>query len=481
MDTLNLLLPMLLAPLVVPPGPHCTLLATPANDVRAVAVAPDGSLVAAATSDRQVRVWELPARKQWVACKLAAPVSEIAFAPDGRRLATLSSGLELWDVRQSERLRTLRDISAFQMAYAADGTLAVAGHRLRLLAAETLNVGPAAAEQAGWLNTCVAFSRDGALVAAGDTAGNLWVWDAATGALRLRRKGHDNRLTGVGFIDGGRTILSGGSDGRLKFWDLKSGREVGVLFPHASAGLGRGIGALACAPDGRTIATGGADDGRIRLWEAATARLRATLTLPGANITSLSIALGGSTLAAGGKRNGAGLVAAWQLYAPGSNLTTPSPTLWNELGGDSPAAYRAILSVAAHPHEAVALLRQQLHPVKLDATVRKQCDALIGRLDHERFDERDAAQRKLEAMSPWVEPYLKQAVANARTLELQRRLQSLIAKVGQSTLPLLRAIEALEHATGPEARQLLRQLADGEPTARITHEARQALDRAEKH
>jgi hypothetical protein len=481
MDTLSLIVPILLAPVAGgPPTPKCALAVAAPAEVRAVAVAADGAAIAAASADRMVRLWDVPACTERVAFKLSAPVSEIAFTPDRGRLATLASGLELWDAHNGKRVQALPDVSAFQMAFAANGTLAVAGHRLGLRDAETLRAGPVAAEQSGWLNTCVAFSGNGTLVAAGDTAGNFWVWDAATCTQRLRRKGHDNRVTGVGFIDDGRTVISGGSDGRMKFWDLKTGRELGVIFPHRSAGLGRGIGSLVCTPDGRMIITGGADEPVIRLWEAATGQLRATLPTKGTSVASLSIALDGSTIAAGGKGSSGGAVTAWQLYTSGSTLTSGvPPTLWQDLSADSPRAFHAILRVSAHPHQAVALLRERLHPVKLDAAVRKECDVLIGRLDHDRFEVREQAQNKLEAMTPWVEAYLKQAMAGAKTLELQRRLQSVLGKVRQSTLPLVRAVEALEHAQGSEARQLLQELADGEPNARITRDARQALQRLE--
>ncbi len=466
---MHLLIPILLAPLCAPLTPQATLAALPPAEVRTVTVAPDGSAVAAAASDRMIRLWDVPAGKERLAFKLAAPVSEIAFAPDGRRLATLAGGLELWDADHGKPLKALPDVSAFQLAFAPGGMLAVAGHRVGFREAATLKARPDVTEQAGWLNTCVAFSGDGALAVTGDIAGNIWVWDVATGTLRLRRKGHDNRVTGAGFIDDGRTVVSGGSDGRMKFWDLKTGREVGLIFPHGSSGLGRGIGALVCSRDGRTIVTGGADDGLVRLFEAATGQLRATLALPrtgalhapadrayqfyslyglavpGTGVTSLSIALDGSTLAAGGKRNGGGVVAAWRLYAPTTPVTrTLRPTLWQDLAGDSVAAYQAILAVAAQPRAGVARLNQRLHPVKLNATVRKECDALIALLESDRFDVRDQANHKLEAMSPWVEPYLRESIATAKTLELKRRLQGLITKVGSSTLPLLRAVEVLE-------------------------------------
>jgi hypothetical protein len=474
MDLMLWLIPLLLGS----PLPQSVLAARTPNDVRGVTIAPDASVVAAAMADRAVRQWAVTTGHELPAIKLTAPVSEVAFAADGRRLATLSSNLELWDAPSGKRLRALPDVTASQLAFAADGRLAVAGHRLGLLEAGTLRRGPEFAEQAGWLNTCVAYSGDGKLVAAGDTAGNVWVWETAKGTQRLRRKGHTNRVNGVGFIDNGRTLVSGGSDGRMKFWDLATGREIGTLFPHDTAGLGRGIGALACSPDGKTIVTGGADDGRVKLWEAASGQLRATLPLPGTGVTSVAIALGGSTIVAGGRRPDGGVVASWQLYATGTGVALPvRPSLWHDLAGDAPAAYHAILILAAHPRDAVALLKQRLRPVTLNPAVRKECDGLIAALDSDTFDVRDQANAKLEAMSPWIEAYLRQALPRAKTLEIQHRLQALLARVGPSTLPLMRAIEVLEHAPGPEARKLLRQLADGEPQARITTEARHALDR----
>jgi hypothetical protein len=480
MDTFGWLIP-LIALLQSPPTPHCALAASVPTNVRAVAITPDAHALAAVAADRVVRVWEVRSRRERLSFTLASPVSEIAFSPDGHRLATICNRLELWDADSGKPAQALPEVSANQLAFAPSGSLAVAGHRLTLLCPGTLAPGREFAEQAGWLNTCVAFSSDEKLVAAGDQTGNVWVWEVATRTIRLRRKGHANRVSGIGFIDAGRTVVSGGADGAMKFWDLTTGREVGAVFPHAVSGINHGIGALACSPDGRTIATG-ADDGQVKLWEAATGQHRATLTLGSrgqvTKVTSLSMALGGQALAAGGSRGGAGEAALWALYTPAPMLPVRMrPTLWQDLSGDGATAYRAILTVAAHPREAVALLRQRLHPVTLTPGVRKDCDRLLAALDNENFEVREDAHRRLEAMSPWIERYLRKALTGTRSLELHRRLEALIGKIGPSTLPLLRAIEALEHTAAPESRQLLRQLADGEPDARITREAGLALER----
>ena len=481
MDMIPFLIVSLLAPLAGPPRTQQVLnVPLKGNIVRSVAVAPDGKNVAVAAADRTVRHWDVLARLERTPIKVSAPVSEMALAPDAKRLAVLTNSLEMWEPESGKRLTSFSEVTANLLAYSVDGKLVIASHRAKLLSADTGEVQVEMPEQAGWQNTCLAFSPDGTRIAAGDLAGNVWVWDTASATLKLRRKVHVNRVTGIGFIDDGALLVSGGQDGKMTFWDMKSGREVGAMVPHG-AGAGKGIAGLVCSLDGKLIVTAGAGDGTIKLWEGASGRLRAALVDRTITWTSLALALDGSTLAAGGKRGQDGVAMAWRLYATEPRFTSQvRPALWTELAGDASSAYHAMLTLASQPREAVAFLSPRMRPVVLDPAMRMECDALIAVLDDETVAVRDDAYHKLEVMSPWIESHLKKALATAKTLELQRRLQTLITKVGGSTLPLLRAVEALEHAPGPEARKLLRRIAAGEPDARVTREARQALERCER-
>jgi WD40 repeat protein len=66
-------------------------------------------------------------------------------------------------------------------------------------------------------------------------------------------------------------LVSGGSDGMLRWWDVQSGRCVQVQEAHQGA-----MQALKASPDGRMLASCG-DDGAIVLWDLESGKPLRTL------------------------------------------------------------------------------------------------------------------------------------------------------------------------------------------------------------
>jgi hypothetical protein len=151
---------------------------------------------------------------------------------------------------------------------------------------------------------------------------------------------------------------------------------------------------------------------------------------------------------------------------------------WAELAGaDAARAFRARWTLDSSPREAVAFLKDHLHPAQpADADhVRR----LLSDLGSERFAVRDRAQAELEALGDLAEPALRQALAGGPTLEVRRRVQHALERLrGPVTRPEtrrgIRAVAVLEDIATPAARGLLDALASGAGEARLTREARTA-------
>ena len=206
----------------------------------------------------------------------------------------------------------------------------------------------------------------------------------------------------------------------------------------------------------------------------------------------------------------------------------PSPTvadLWDQLAtGDEGKATRAILALATKPKEAVEFFGKTMKAVKVDkAKVAKW----LEQLGDDSFTRREEAMRELGLIAEFIKADLEKAT-ETKDPEVKKRVASLLAKIpadarkaakapgivgrsvsvqnvnGQITImidgkvldltpppPMLpkpnlallqatRGIALLEHLATPEARKILRRLAEGEPEARQTKEAKAALERLDK-
>src|SRR5262249_43685453 len=119
----------------------------------------------------------------------------------------------------------------------------------------------------------------------------------------------------------------------------------------------------------------------------------------------------------------------------------------------------------------------RLRPVV--APDRKRLAGLLADLDSDDFDTRHKAYQELEKLGPTAEPTLRAALAGRPSLEVWRRIQSLLRRLEGDQLRAARAVEGLEWVNTPEARRLLGTLARGAAGARLTAEATAALRRLE--
>ena len=96
-------------------------------------------------------------------------------------------------------------------------------------------------------------------------SGELFVWDVRSGAHSAERlqalSGHTGIVFAVAWSELGDLLVSGGSDGMLRWWDVQSGECVKMRQGHPG-----GVQSLRVSPDGRRLSSCG-DDGAITLWD----------------------------------------------------------------------------------------------------------------------------------------------------------------------------------------------------------------------
>jgi hypothetical protein len=136
--------------------------------------------------------------------------------------------------------------------------------------------------------------------------------------------------------------------------------------------------------------------------------------------------------------------------------------------------------LAAEPGEAVPFLRGRMEPVR--PAPAENTRALIADLDRRDFQKREAATRRLADLGVRAEGQLREALKTNPPAEQRRRIEELLDRV-QGLPPLspedargLRAVAVLRLAGTAEATRLLKELAGGVERARLTIEARAALE-----
>jgi hypothetical protein len=136
-----------------------------------------------------------------------------------------------------------------------------------------------------------------------------------------------------------------------------------------------------------------------------------------------------------------------------------APELWDRLGGDANAAYRAQWALLDHPDEALDLLERQL-PVETTARQRAWFDARAGKLGDPQFRTREAAARELrEAIAELPLEWLDAAIKGSKSAEARERLEKLQqdreAALAPNRLRIERAVQVVEQIDTPRARKLL--------------------------
>ncbi|HUG93766.1 MAG TPA: hypothetical protein VML55_23255 [Planctomycetaceae bacterium] len=164
------------------------------KEIRGLVFSPDNDRrwLASASGDGVVKIWDAkrldemqPAYREFQG-RVPGPCLNVAFSPDGQRLATggKKNTVIIWDVETRRKLQTLE------------------GHN-------------------GEVYT-VAFSPDddGKWIASGGEDSAVKIWDSHAGTFVRNFRGHTGLVSSLAFSPDGRRLVSGSRDTTVKVWDM---------------------------------------------------------------------------------------------------------------------------------------------------------------------------------------------------------------------------------------------------------------------
>ena len=189
--------------------------------VTQVAYSPDGKQLATASGDKTARLWDAATGKELQRLSHDNYVTAVSFSPDGKQLATASLDFtaRLWDAATGKELQRLSHDDNVQS---------------------------------------VSFSPNGKQLAKASLDKTARLWDAATGK-ELQRLSHDGGVTAVSFSPDGKQLATASWDNTARLWDAATGKELQRLSHDGT------VKAVSFSPDGKQLATA-SNDNTARLW-----------------------------------------------------------------------------------------------------------------------------------------------------------------------------------------------------------------------
>ena len=250
----------------------------------AVAFSGDGKKVVASGWDSKVHVWDAATGEETAASRGSGHtgwVNGMSFLPDRKTLisAANDSKVIFWDTSRGRELRHLDGPGkrAWCLAVAPDGKTFATGCHDQGVALWDVRTGKVTStiKVEGSVRG-VAFSPDGRRLAVVTdenmndgsikpvTGNGAGVWDLATGNLLFRLEGHESGVRAVAFSPDGKFIATGGADKLGRLWDATTGKELRKFEGHSAP-----VEAVAFSPDSKVAATAG-QGGTVFLWHLGT-------------------------------------------------------------------------------------------------------------------------------------------------------------------------------------------------------------------
>ena len=296
-----------------------------AGALDSVAFSPEGTRLATASVDGALNVWEVAAGRP-LHLFTGANATSIAFSPDGNQLLSAAGAtVTIWDAWAGQALRTLNLVGhtgqILDVAFSPDGTRLATGSLDRRAIVWDAVTGQPLLTLAGHNGAVggVAFSPDSSRLATASDDGTARIWNIALSREWFTQPLPTGSSGRVAMSPDGKLLAMGvGADGLAETWDAATGQALRTLTNTAA------VQAVAFNPSGARLATAG--QGEIRIWDTATGQVLRSLPGPAGAINDIAFSHDGNRLVTAGVD---GTAQIWNAVSaqPLLTLTNTTPLL----------------------------------------------------------------------------------------------------------------------------------------------------------
>jgi WD40 repeat protein len=207
-------------------------------------------------------------------------VYEVAFSPDGQKLASasLDKTIRVWTTSDWNPIQTLKGHSdfVFSVSFTPDGKRLISSSKDRSIKVHNAETWETERTLTGHNEEVLTTAVSGDsynVVSAGKEPQLRW-WIIENGQNNRTIPGHNGSVNQIVFSRDGKRIASVGQDRQVRTWDGSDGKLLRTI-----AGPTEWLYAVAFSPDAKFVAAG-SWNGLVYVWETKSGRLLATLINP---------------------------------------------------------------------------------------------------------------------------------------------------------------------------------------------------------